>query len=184
MAREKDVVLDHSYDGIQEYDNPLPGWWTGLSVILVIISVIYVPWMHAGLGGPTQVEEFDASMAAYKEAYPDLFKEPEAGEDGEVKVALADIDVSKFKGNPDAIAKGKATFAVMCAPCHQADATGKIGPNLTDNEWIHGGNYEDIRHTITFGVPDKGMVTWGQSLTGEQIAEAAAFVHSLGGATD
>jgi cytochrome c oxidase cbb3-type subunit 3 len=80
-----------------------------------------------------------------------------------------------------ALAAGKQTFCNTCAPCHRVDGGGNIGPNLTDDYWIHGSSPQEIVHTITTGVPDRGMPTWGQTLTPEQIGRVAAYVISLHG---
>lgn len=183
MSEDKyaDKLLGHEYDGIQEYDNPLPGWWTWMSVGTVIFAVIYcvLYWKDEGL---RQEAELEAEIAAAYEKWPALAQAAETG--GDSGPPVANLDESLYKGNAAAIEAGKQTFLTMCAPCHQADATGNIGPNLTDSEWIHGGTYHDIRTTVTKGVPDKGMVTWAGVLSDEQIAQVAAYVHSLGGATD
>ncbi len=178
-------LLGHEYDGIQEYDNPLPGWWTWMSIGSVITAILYVIWMHGGMGGPTQVEELKAEMETAAKLYPNATPAPTAAAGGATGAPagppVPEIDESQYKGNAAAIAEGKKMFVTYCAPCHLVEATGKIGPNLTDATWIHGGKYSDIRRTITQGVPAKGMVTWAGVLTTEQIAQLAAHVHSLGG---
>ncbi len=93
------------------------------------------------------------------------------GEMSPVEVVLAD----------DRVAAGSALFAEHCVSCHMADATGGVGPNLTDSEWIHGGTPADINNTIFYGVTDKGMLAWGPILGAEDVASLAAYVHGLGG---
>jgi cytochrome c oxidase cbb3-type subunit 3 len=79
------------------------------------------------------------------------------------------------------IAKGAALFAVNCVACHRADGGGLIGPNLTDDYWIHGGTPVEIHTTITEGVLAKGMPQWGKMLKPEQVLSLTAYVHSLHG---
>jgi cytochrome c oxidase cbb3-type subunit 3 len=80
-----------------------------------------------------------------------------------------------------ALAAGKQLFVSTCAPCHRPDGGGLIGPNLTDDYWLHGGSITEIHHTITYGVLDKGMPNWGKMLRAEQVADVAAYVYTLHG---
>jgi cytochrome c oxidase cbb3-type subunit 3 len=88
-------------------------------------------------------------------------------------VADAAIDTS-----PGTVEAGKAIYAQNCVPCHGPDLHGGIGPNLTDDVWIHGGTFPEIRTTITEGVPAKGMITWGPILGPEKIGKVAAYVYT------
>lgn len=81
--------------------------------------------------------------------------------------------------DPAMIAAGRALFGNNCSPCHKADGSGLIGPNLTDSAWLHGGSPEQIEATILKGWPDKGMVAWGTMLTPHQIRTLVAFVVSI-----
>ncbi len=159
-TRDQPLGHAHEADGIEEYDNQLPLWWVGLFVGTVIFGIVYAVDYHF-ISHRSQVKEYDAEMAAAPKA-------PEAS------VAVGAI-------TPDMIAAGKEIFAANCVACHGADMHGGIGPNLTDSTWIHGGTYPEIVHTVTFGVPEKGMITWGPILGPEKIAQVAAFVHSSGG---
>lgn len=171
---EKDRLLDHQYDEIQEYDNPLPTWWTIILWVTVVWSVFY--WLNVvpGIGsGKGRIANYEADMAQAAEKYGAVQKEAAA--------AIDPAALTKALGDPAAMAAGKATFASTCAPCHLADGGGSIGPNLTDDHWIHGNTYKDIMTTITNGVPDKGMPTWSSVLTPEQVAQVAAYVTTLYG---
>jgi cytochrome c oxidase cbb3-type subunit 3 len=77
--------------------------------------------------------------------------------------------------------EGKATFEKLCSACHRADAGGQVGPNLTDEYWIHGGGIHNVFKTITYGVPDKGMLSWKSQLTPKQIQQVASYILSLKG---
>ncbi len=167
MSEPKDELLDHAYDGIREYDNPLPKWWLGIFYISIIFALIYIPY-YLFLGGPSQEDEYAAEMAAAAASAP---KVDAAGEDALEKIAA---DAGR-------VGEGKALFAVNCMPCHAADAGGLVGPNLTDDHWIHGGRLTDIARVISEGVPEKGMIAWKKQLSPAQIQSLTAFVRSLRG---
>jgi cytochrome c oxidase cbb3-type subunit 3 len=169
---EEDRLLAHEYDGIQEYDNPLPGWWRLLLWGTIVWGVLYffnfVPGIGSGKGRIAAYQADSAAAAA---------KQPPATASLDVNVMLADLK------DPHELAEGKAIFEdpSKCASCHQADGGGLVGPNLTDDYWIHGPRPADILKTITEGVPDKGMLTWGPILGPKKVAEVAAYVYTLRG---
>jgi cytochrome c oxidase cbb3-type subunit 3 len=169
---EEDRLLDHSYDGIREYDNPMPRWW----LLLFAVTIIFVPiyyLMPGDIGAGAQRDEVYArEMAAFKAEHPDFGKSTVTAE------ALAAI-----VSDPAQVAAGRAVFTTTCAACHQADGGGLIGPNLTDNSWIHGGTPMAVHAAITNGVLAKGMPAWGTLLKPEQINAVTAFVRSLQGTT-
>jgi cytochrome c oxidase cbb3-type subunit 3 len=172
--KEKDRLLEHRYDDIQEYDNPLPTWWTVILWVTVVWGMLY--WFNfiPGIGsGKGRLASYEADMKQAAEKYGSAEQQ-----------ASASIDVAamvRAVADPQAVAAGRATFQSTCSPCHLADGGGSIGPNLTDDHWIHGNTYRDILTTITNGVPDKGMPTWSSVLTPEQVAEVAAYVTTLYG---
>ncbi|MDE3054826.1 MAG: c-type cytochrome [Gemmatimonadota bacterium] len=161
---DQDRLLEHNYDGIQEYDNPMPRWWVWIFWASILFAVVYGldPW-HV-LRGPGRIAEYDAAMAAAARAFPP----PAAGGNAATLDALG--------RNPQAMAAGKQVFVTNCAPCHRPDGGGLIGPNLTDDYWIHGGTVTDVHRTITQGVLDKGMPNWGKVLKPEQIDDVAVYV--------
>lgn len=165
-SRDPDKLLDHDYDGIKEFDNPLPKWWLWLFYGSIIWSAIYVPWAH--LGGHLPWQEYDEEVKASAAAHPP--REPGAG-----------IDLQAALGDQDRIGKGKVTFDKICTPCHGPQGGGLVGPNLTDNMWIHGGKIQNVVNTITNGVPEKGMISWKSQLSPEEIVNVAVFVKSLKG---
>lgn len=164
-----DRLLDHSYDGIQEYDNPMPRWWVITFWATIIFSILYllnVPVLGKGEG---RIAEYNAEMQKAEALRARL--EPAGGPSAEALAALA--------ASPTAIASGKQVFTLYCAACHRADGGGQIGPNLTDDAWIHGGTLTDIHRTVEKGVLAKGMPEWGKVLKPEQVNEVTAYVHSL-----
>ncbi len=170
--RDKDELLDHNYDGIQEYDNDLPGWWVYLFWVTIIIAVVY-PFIYDFGSGKFAVEIVDEQVAELKAlqaaSMPKSMGEPEAAK----LLALA-----KDSG---ALKLGSEIFATRCAACHSAQGQGLIGPNLTDDNWIHGGKITNIHRTVSDGVLDKGMLAWKDQLKPEELNAVVAFVWSIHG---
>ncbi|HRP01518.1 MAG TPA: cbb3-type cytochrome c oxidase N-terminal domain-containing protein [Candidatus Kapabacteria bacterium] len=172
MSKVEDKLLDHNYDGIHEYDNPLPSWWTSMFIILIVWSVGYIFYYHvAGIGG----DQIDEYLAEYQSS----------GNDANAKVdALKKIwDNVQYVAvsDPKAISAGEKTYKANCASCHGPVCEGGIGPNLTDKNWLHGGDIEHVMKTIINGVPEKGMISWKPLLSPEQIQEVASFILTLQG---
>lgn len=162
-------LIEHNYDGIQEYDNPLPRWWVYLFYATIIFSVLYllnIPGVGIGKG---RIANYEADVAAWKAAHP----EPEGGVSPEQLAALA--------ADQAALASGKQVYTTNCASCHRADGGGMIGPNLTDDFWIHGGSLPEIHKTIVEGVLAKGMPNWGKLLKPDQVNAVTVYVASLKG---
>jgi cytochrome c oxidase cbb3-type subunit 3 len=170
MPPENDRLIDHSYDGIQEYDNPMPAWWVTVFWATIIFAIAY--YLVPGIGlGKGRMAEYEADMAAFRAAHPVNTS------GGDPATLLATTK------NGAEVAKGKAVFAARCAVCHAADGGGVIGPNLTDNAWIHGGTIDSIYATINNGVLVKGMPQWGKILKPEELTDVAAYVWTLYGTT-
>lgn len=167
----KDLLRPHSVDGIQEYDNPLPRWWTAFLYGSIVFSVIYLIVYHV-LG-------YQSLEAAYARS---VKKQQAVAQDAAATHATAgDSDLASHLKDPAAIASGKEVFTTYCAPCHGAAAEGNIGPNLTDQYWIHGGTPTAVIATITNGAPEKGMPAWGAVVGDKKVEHVAAYVLSLRG---
>lgn len=161
-------LLDHNYDGIQELDNPLPRWWVHLFYATIVFALLYLGYYGLGFG-PTLIETHDQNLLAMAEAQ----KEPKT----EIKQNL-----TPFEATPETLAKGNSIFQAKCASCHRADGGGFVGPNLTDNYWIHGkGENKDIYMVIRNGVVDKGMIAWKDTLTYSEIEALVVYIQSLKG---
>jgi cytochrome c oxidase cbb3-type subunit 3 len=166
----EDRLLDHEYDGIQEYDNPMPKWWLWGFYATVIFSVAYY-FLPLPFGeGPGKIAEYEAEVARYQASQP----EPTGpGVSNEQLLALV--------ADRGALADGKGVYDAYCAACHRADGGGLIGPNLADDAWLHGGSPEAIHLTIAQGVLTKGMPAWDRILKPEQVNAVTAYVISLQG---
>ena len=166
-----DRTLGHAYDGIEEYDNPLPGWWVWIFVATIAFSAGYYVYYQLG-PGPSIVAEYEAESRALAERA--------AATAPRVAVAT-DEAIAALRRDAAAMAKAKETFATRCAPCHGPAGQGLVGPNLTDEFWLHGGRPVEIVKTITDGVPEKGMVPWKDQLSPEDIQALAAWIWTLAG---
>ncbi|MCC7053164.1 MAG: c-type cytochrome [Gemmatimonadaceae bacterium] len=167
---DRDRLIDHSYDGIQEYDNPMPAWWVTVFWATIVFSIAY--YLVPGLGlGQGRMHEYDTDMAAFRAAHP----VNTGGSDPAQLLAVA--------AKPDEVAEGKKIFIAKCAACHAADGGGVIGPNLTDDAWIHGGTIDSIYATVNNGVLAKGMPNWGKLLKPDEMSEVVAYVWTLHGTT-
>jgi cytochrome c oxidase cbb3-type subunit 3 len=165
-SRDADRLIDHEYDGIREYDNPLPRWWVWTFYATIVFAVLY--WFNLGIGvGPGRLAQYQADVLSHQRP------EPAAG------AGLADLGA--LVGDQAAIARGREVFVTTCASCHRADGGGGIGPNLTDAAWIHGEGLAEIHRTIVEGVPAKGMPSWGKLLPREKVDAVTVYVLSLAG---
>jgi cytochrome c oxidase cbb3-type subunit 3 len=167
---ERDKLFDHEYDGIREYDNPMPGWWVWLFVGSVLFCLPYTMWYHFGKG-PSIHEKLDAEIAAYgqqlMEQYGDL--EATAG------------NITSMMDNEPAMAAMDSLFKGRCAACHQANGSGSTGPNLTDDYFINVNEITDIADILRDGVVERGMPAWGEQLTPTQIVLLSAYVANMRG---
>ena len=160
------LIKGHEYDGIQELDNPLPGWWLATFYGTIIFAIGYYI-AYTFMGAPSLKDELKTAMDQINSNKPVASK------------SLNEDELSA-KINPQSVEAGKALFATRCASCHGEKGQGLIGPNLTDNFWIHGkGTRADIYKVVMEGVLDKGMPTWGELLKPEEIIAVVGFVYSL-----
>lgn len=172
--READVMLDHDYDGIHELDNVLPPWWLWLFYGTIIYAVVYLVNVHVIGVWPHQADEYAQEMAQAKAdvaAYQAQFK------------GMVDENNVTLLTDAPSVAGGASIFAANCTPCHGTQLEGKegLGPNLTDIYWKHGGGIKNVFHTITFGVPEKGMISWKAQLKPLEIQQLASFILSKAG---
>ncbi len=170
--QEEDILLDHNYDGIQEFDNPLPGWWKAIFLGTILFAVPYTWWYHFAEGNSIY-DQYEADVAAQEAREA---AQPQLETDAKGLLVLMQDDTH--------LARGKATFSTICLACHAADGGGVpgLGPNLCDDFWKNVKVIEDIPNIIRNGVPGTAMAPQ-VSLSPNQVADVAAYVASLRGTT-
>lgn len=173
-TRGTDQTTGHVYDGIEEYDNPLPAWWFYLFVATIVFGIGYLVAFpgfgsFAGVLGWSQEQQWQNEVKQADDTYGPLF----------AKYAAMPIeDVAK---DAQALKMGQRLFANNCTVCHGSAAQGSFGfPNLTDNDWLYGGTPDAIKISITQGRRG-AMPPWQQALGDEGIANVTAHVFSLSG---
>ena len=169
---EQEITLGHSYDGIQELDNRLPRWWIMGFYCTIIFACIYLYRYQVAHTAPSSIEEYQIAMAQAEEQKAEYLKH-----------TANNIDETTVKLITDAavIEEGHTIFETNCSPCHGDKGQGIVGPNLTDDYWLHGGSIHDVFKTIKYGYPEKGMKSWKDDFSPTQIAKIASFVKSLHG---
>lgn len=168
---EKDRLIEHEYDGIQEYDNAMPGWWVTMFWLTIIFSALYAFNIGPFGAGKGWIGDYQAEMAAAAAAHP-----ADAG-------AVDEATLLALAADPAAVAAGQKTFTQYCAACHGPTGGGIIGPNLTDDAWLHGGTITEIHTVIHDGVLTKGMPAWGKQLSADQVNAVTGYVWSIHGTT-
>ena len=165
---DRDRLTGHEYDGIKEYDNPLPGWWVWLFTVCTLVAIPYVMWYHLG-AGPSIEDSLDAEVAANAARFLAKFGDLEPDE----------ATILEYRSDAAAMAAMEGLFKGKCAQCHVADGSGDVGPNLTDEYWINVSSVTDIATILTKGVVAKGMPAWDRQLTQTQIVLLSAYVAQL-----
>jgi cytochrome c oxidase cbb3-type subunit 3 len=171
IEQEASIDLQHDYDGIRELDNVIPPWFTAAFAITILFAGVYLYRYHIAKSAPLQLEELSMAMAK-ADLEHEAYLASQASSIDENNVTLmtgADLEA------------GQQVFTTLCAVCHKTDGGGLVGPNMTDDYWIHGGSLKDIFKTIKYGVPDKGMISWKTQLSPLQIAQVANYIKTLRG---
>jgi cytochrome c oxidase cbb3-type subunit III len=172
IQEEATIDLGHDYDGIRELDNRLPPWWLYGFYLCIIFAGIYLYRYHVSHSAPLSAEELaiDMDKAAIEQ---EEFLKKSANK-------VDENSVTYLSGAADLDA-GKKVFETVCAACHLKDGGGAVGPNLTDNYWLHGGSIKDIFKTLKYGWPEKGMKSWKDDYSPVQLAQISSYVKSLQG---
>ena len=176
MKPTRDELLDHEADGIREFDNDLPRWWLYGFYVTIVFSVVYLVNYHLLprplVGHKGMIAEYQAEMAAAA---------PAGGGD-----AAAPAAAVAALTDADSLAKGQAIFTSqtsLCSSCHRPDLGGLVGPNLTDDKWLHGCTPGDLMRSVRTGFPPRGMLPYGggPKLSDEQLLQLVSFVLSKRG---
>lgn len=162
--RPRDQILGHGADadGIEEYDNPLPDWWLGLFWFTIVWAVAYTLHYHF-IAERSQEKALAAELAAAEVRWP------------------SGGTAAEFVVTPELADAGRSIYQTNCLACHGANLEGGIGPKLNDGEWVHGGSPAEVLHTVTEGVPAKGMPAWGPILGPERVKQVTAYILSQQG---
>lgn len=173
LEKEEVILLSHNYDGIRELDNHLPPWWKYLFAATIVFSIFYMLDYHVWHSSPNQEEEYLQEVAVAEKEI-EAFQEKNANsiDENSVKLLITDSKV---------VAKGKEIYTEKCVACHNAMGEGGVGPNLTDEYWLHGGTVKDIFKTIKNGVPEKGMISWKATLKPNEMQDVSNFILSIAG---
>lgn len=172
IEEEATIMLDHDYDGIKELDNNLPPWWKYGFYLTIIIAFIYMINYHITKTAPLQKEEYTNSLKKAEVEIAEFMKN---------SANNVDETTVKMLTDPADLASGKDLFISTCAACHGRLGEGGVGPNMTDEYWMHGGSVKDIFKTIKYGWPDKGMKSWKEDFSPVQIAQITSFIRTLKG---
>ncbi len=164
------LLADHEYDGIQELDNDLPPWWKWLFYITIVFGVIYMIrlWVFKS-DDMNQNKEYEMEMAKIAS----LPSQQADAASFEIKVLTDDAS----------IASGKDIYDKNCAVCHTPDGGGLVGPNFTDDYWIHGNSMDDMYKIVTNGVLEKGMTPFKDQLSPTKRLEVLSYIITMHGTT-
>lgn len=172
IEEEKDMMIDHTYDGIQELDNPTPPWFNFLFYGTILWGVVYLIYYHVMNDGMIQENEYQAELVMWEAKTANYLAN---------QTDLIDETNVTLVTDPALLESAAVIFKAKCAACHGELGEGKNGPNLTDDYALHGGTIQDLFRTITVGVPEKGMIPWKGLLKPEEIQNMASYILSIKG---
>lgn len=171
-GKSTDLPLEgHEFDGIRELDNRIPPWFTMFFGITILFAAVYLVDYHLLASSPLSREEYRQEVTA-ADIHRRIVMATEEQIDESQLAALTD---------PGAVLRGAENYQKYCVSCHGGRGEGMVGPNLTDDYWIHGGGVRSIYATIKQGVPAKGMISWQLVFSPKQIQELASYVLTLRG---
>ncbi len=173
-SKYPDVLIEgHEYDGIKEYDNPMPGWWLWIFYATIAWSVFYIAALGTGW-----IDDYDAQLergiervaekrAAHQEAQPSEAVDV----DEEYLAGLLDDD--------EALATGESAYRTRCVACHGAQGEGGVGPAFNDGEWHHGDSLMEQYRNTRDGIPAAGMPAHDALLSDDELSAVTAFINTF-----
>jgi cytochrome c oxidase cbb3-type subunit 3 len=173
LSAEKSLIIEgEDFDGIKELNNPIPAWFNVLFYGTILIGVVYMIIYHVSYSWPLSAEEYNEEVriaAIQRQEY----LEKNANSIDETNVQMASLEAE--------LEKGKGVFNANCVACHGKLGEGGVGPNLTDEYWLHGGDIKSVFKLVKYGVPEKGMIPWKDKLKPEDIRLVSSYILTLQG---
>ncbi len=173
ISSDKDTVINHPHDGIYELDNPPPPWFMFLFYGTILFALIYYIRFTFTDSGYTQAEEYAEEMQLAEDEKAKLL----AASGGNV---IDETNVELLTSESD-LSKGAAIFKANCVSCHGDYGQGGIGPNFTDNYWLHGGDIKDVFSIVKNGSPNRKMQSWSKNMPPASLQAVASYVITLEG---
>ncbi|MGB3019072.1 MAG: cbb3-type cytochrome c oxidase N-terminal domain-containing protein [Ignavibacteria bacterium] len=171
ISQERELMMDEDYDGITELDNNVPPWFNILFYGTIVFAFVYILNYHVLGFGSLPLQEYTDEVTAAN------FKREELIRTG----AFINENSVVLLTDKAALDNGKQIFLANCVPCHGNNGEGTVGPNLTDQFWIHGGGIKNVFKTLKYGVPAKGMIAWQNQFNPKSMQEVGSYVLSLQG---
>ena len=168
-----DPLTGHDYDGIQEYDNPLPGWWKWLFIASILFTPPYFFWYHNGAQGRSLADQYDRALAANLKL--------QFAEIGNLTADRENVVKFLYQDNGRWLQVGKAVFAANCVSCHGKEGGGLVGPNLCDDSYKNVKDIGDILKVLQNGANAGAMPAWSNRLSTNEIVLVSSYVASLRG---
>lgn len=173
--RKSDNLLDHDFDGIQEYDNPAPTWWHLVFLATAVFSAFYFVFFHIGpligTNGWTLAQAYDTDMSEnLKLRFAEI---------GQLKSDEATL--LEYMGKPDWLAVGASVYKANCKACHADNGSGLVGPNLTDDYYKNVKQLADLAKVVENGAANGSMPAWRSRLHPNEIVLVSAYVAKLRG---
>ncbi len=170
VSQEAELDLGHEYDGIRELNNKLPPWWLYGFYLSIVFAVVYLWRFHVSHTGPSSQQEYEMSVAKAEIKIQEYLK---------AKGDAVDENTVTLLTSAEDMAAGKVIYMKSCASCHTESGAGNVGPNLTDNYWIHGNDVKSVFKTIRYGI--NAMPQWQNTYSNKQLAQVTSYIKTLVG---
>ena len=172
IEKEQDIMIDHPHDGIFELDNKLPPWWVSMFYATIVFAVVYFAYYHFFDIGKGQIAEYKEEMRK-----GDILKAQAAEHQANMVNENSVVEVTEKVG----LDQGKDIYIGKCAVCHGQKGEGGVGPNMTDDYWLHGGDIKKVFAVVKNGVPEKGMIAWKDQLRAVDMQNVSSYILTLRG---
>jgi cytochrome c oxidase cbb3-type subunit III len=171
--QNNDIQINHPHDGIYELDNGMPPWLRNIFVGTIAFGICYFWYYHSYLEGK-QGQHYEYKMAMRE---GEIIKAEVASRQAN---AVSESTVVALTDAND-LSAGKGTFIEKCAACHGQKGEGGVGPNMTDDYWLHGGDIKSVFSVVKYGVLEKGMISWKEQLSPKEMQEVSSYILTMKG---